>query len=126
MSPILWDVQKHTCNECISVEGLELIKFTAIYNSGNDLQSDIGSKRTLTVQMLIFLEAQPIYVAGQNGNRSHCLNSDYRVEREINKCSVNAIKHHSLKPGVCNNRMPRLSFRNPPVAYRLFLTLRKV
>lgn len=124
--PILWDVQKHTCNECISIEGLELIKLTAIYNSGNDLQSESGSKRTLTIGMLIFFEKQPSYVPGQNGNRSHRLNSDYRVEREINKCSVNIIKRHSLKPGVSNNQMPQLSFRNPPVASRLFLTYGKV
>lgn len=56
VSQILWVVQKHTCDECISVEGLELVKFTAIYNSGNDLQLDSGAKRALTIWMLIFLE----------------------------------------------------------------------
>lgn len=30
----------HTCDKCVSIESLELIKFTAIYNSGNDLQSN--------------------------------------------------------------------------------------
>lgn len=76
MSQILLVVQKHTCDECISVEGLELIEFTPIYNSGNDLQFDSGSKRTLIIWMLISLEEQPSYVSGQNDNRSQCLNSN--------------------------------------------------
>lgn len=45
MNQILWVVQKHTCDECISVEGLKLIEFTAIYDSGNDLQ--LASKKNL-------------------------------------------------------------------------------
>lgn len=34
------DTSSHTCNKRVSIECLEFIKFTAIYNSGNDLQSN--------------------------------------------------------------------------------------
>lgn len=56
LSSFLWLAQKPTCDECISVEGLELVEFTAIDNPGNDLQFHSGSKRTVTIWMLVFFE----------------------------------------------------------------------
>lgn len=33
-----------TCDQCVSIEGLELVKLAAIYDSGNDLPSNKEEK----------------------------------------------------------------------------------